>query len=470
MSKLEELIQKLCPDGVQYYELKEIADISTGSHNTNEGVENGIYPFYVRSPEPLTLNSYDYDETAIITAGDGVGVGKVFHFVNGKYALHQRAYRIHVNTAKVDDKFLYYYFCTNFMNYIGKTMFKGSVPSIRRPMLNAFKIPIPPLEVQKEIVRLLDDFTAKTAELQAELNKEYEARKKQYEYYRDQTLTKESLSTNICDKVDDVLQNIDLMCSNLNIELHNDVDSRVKQIELYKSAIENYFDTGKILSLQQEDMENVIMLIQHLFGCIKLTLNEACLSIKDGMHNLPKNTSEVGDYPIISAQNINNDKIDYFAKRYVDIDTYEKENKRTNVTQNDVLLTIVATIGRTAIVKEDRPVLLQRSVCVLKPNSILRPSYLKYWLDTSNVQSYMQNNAHGSAQAGLYLKQVGAIEILIPSIEIQDKIVSALDNIRNISNNLQSKISSELESRQKQYEYYRDKLLTFKELNESGVN
>ena len=78
--------------------------------------------------------------------------------------------------------------------------------------------------------------------------------------------------------------------------------------------------------------------------------------------------------------------------------------------------------------------------------------------------------AHGSAQAGLYLKQVGAIEILIPSIEIQDKIVSALDNIRNISNNLQSKISSELESRQKQYEYYRDKLLTFKELNESEVN
>lgn len=464
MSKLEELIQELCPDGVKYYELKEIADISTGSHNTNEGVEDGIYPFYVRSPEPLTLNSYDYEETAIITAGDGVGVGKVFHFVNGKYALHQRAYRIHVNTTKVDDKFLYYYFCANFMNYIEKTMFKGSVPSIRRPMLNAFKIPVPPLEVQKEIAHLLDDFTAKTAELQAELNKEYEARKKQYEYYRDQTLTKESLSTNICDKVDDVLQNIDLMCSNLNIELHNDVDSRVKQIELYKSAIENYFDTGKILSLQQEDMENVIMLIQHLFGYIKLTLNEACLSIKDGMHNLPKNTSEVGDYPIISAQNINNDKIDYFAKRYVDIDTYEKENKRTNVTQNDVLLTIVATIGRTALVKEDRPVLLQRSVCVLKPNSILRPSYLKYWLDTSNVQSYMQNNAHGSAQAGLYLKQVGAIEILIPSIEIQDKIVSALDNIRNISNNLQSKISSEIESRQKQYECYRDKLLTFKEL------
>ena len=187
--KLNDLSLELCPNGVQYCELKEIADISTGSHNTNEGVENGMYPFYVRSQEPLTLNSYDYDETAIITAGDGVGVGKVFHFVNGKYALHQRAYRIHANTTKVEDKFLYYYFCTNFMKYIEKTMFKGSVPSIRRPMLNAFKIPVPPLEIQQKIVRLLDDFTAKTTKLQDNLNEELEACKKQYEFYRDKLLT-----------------------------------------------------------------------------------------------------------------------------------------------------------------------------------------------------------------------------------------------------------------------------------------
>ena len=192
--KLNDLSLELCPNGVQYCELKEIADISTGSHNTNEGVENGMYPFYVRSQEPLTLNSYDYDETAFITAGDGVGVGKVFHFVNGKYALHQRAYRIHANTTKVEDKFLYYYFCTNFMKYIEKTMFKGSVPSIRRPMLNAFKIPVPPLEIQQKIVRLLDDFTAKTTKLQDNLNEELEACKKQYEFYRDKLLTFKELN------------------------------------------------------------------------------------------------------------------------------------------------------------------------------------------------------------------------------------------------------------------------------------
>ena len=140
------------------------------------------------------MNSNDYDETAIITPGDGVGVGKVFHFVNGKYALHQRAYRIHANTTKVEDKFLLYYFCTIFMKYIEKTMFKGSVPSIRRPMLNAFKIPVPPLEIQQKIVRLLDDFTAKTTKLQDNLNEELEACKKQYEFYRDKLLTFKELN------------------------------------------------------------------------------------------------------------------------------------------------------------------------------------------------------------------------------------------------------------------------------------
>lgn len=467
MNKLDELIQKLCPDGVEF---KVLGDVSINKDSLRKPITSGKrvagdYPYYGASGIVDYINEYIFDGDYLLVSEDGANLlsrnTPIAFSISGKNWVNNHAHVLEFNT-EAERKFIEYYLNSiNLEPYIS-----GSAqPKLNQKNLNIIRVPAPPLEVQQEIVRLLDDFTAKTAELQAELNKEYETRKKQYEYYRDQTLTKESLSINICDKVDDVLQNIDLMCSNLNIELLNDVDSRVKQIELYKSAIENYFDTGKILSLQQEDMENVIMLIQHLFGYIKLTLNEACLSIKDGMHNLPKNTSEVGDYPIISAQNINNDKIDYFAKRYVDIDTYEKENKRTNVTQNDVLLTIVATIGRTALLKEDRPVLLQRSVCVLKPNSILKPSYLKYWLDTSNVQSYMQNNAHGSAQAGLYLKQVGAIEILIPSIEIQDKIVSALDNIRNISNNLQSKISSEIESRQKQYEFYRDKLLTFKELN-----
>ena len=86
-------------------QLADIADIGTGSSNTNEAVEDGKYPFFVRSQEPLRKNDYEYDETAIITAGDGVGVGKVYHYIEGKYALHQRAYRIHINTPEVMPKY-----------------------------------------------------------------------------------------------------------------------------------------------------------------------------------------------------------------------------------------------------------------------------------------------------------------------------------------------------------------------------
>lgn len=81
--------------------LSEIAEISTGSSNSDEAVENGQYPFYVRSQQPLAKNEYEFDEEAVITAGDGVGVGKVFHYASGKYALHQRAYRIHPTSNSI---------------------------------------------------------------------------------------------------------------------------------------------------------------------------------------------------------------------------------------------------------------------------------------------------------------------------------------------------------------------------------
>ena len=170
-------------------QLADIADIGTGSSNTNEAVEDGKYPFFVRSQEPLRKNDYEYDETAIITAGDGVGVGKVYHYIEGKYALHQRAYRIHINTPEVMPKYYFHYMKAKFLPYIQKTMFQGSVASIRRPMLNAFPVPVPPLDVQNRIVNVLDNFEKICSDLNIGLPAEIEARQKQYEYYRDKLLT-----------------------------------------------------------------------------------------------------------------------------------------------------------------------------------------------------------------------------------------------------------------------------------------
>lgn len=169
--------------------LAEIAEISTGSSNTDDAVENGDYPFYVRSQEPLSKSDYEYDEEAIITAGDGAGVGKVFHYVVGKYALHQRAYRIHPIAKNLNGRYLYHYFTAKFPPYIAKQMYQGSVPSIRRPMLNKFEVAVPCIEVQQHIANILDNFDAICSDLTTGLPAEIAARQKQYEYYRDKLLT-----------------------------------------------------------------------------------------------------------------------------------------------------------------------------------------------------------------------------------------------------------------------------------------
>ena len=187
---------------VKFVPLENIADIGTGSSNTNEGLEEGLYPFYVRSQEPLRKNEYEFDETAIITAGDGVGVGKVFHYVEGRYALHQRAYRIHIKSPEVLPRYYFHYMRSAFLPYIQKTMFQGSVASIRRPMLNAFPVPVPPIPVQERLINILDNFEDICSDLNIGLPAEIEARQKQYEYYRDLLLTFAETGTTIAGQTD----------------------------------------------------------------------------------------------------------------------------------------------------------------------------------------------------------------------------------------------------------------------------
>lgn len=170
------------------YKLGEVCEIATGSSNTNENVENGLYPFYVRSQVPLRKNDYEFDDTSIITAGDGVGVGKVFHFVQGKYALHQRAYRIHIIKNDILPKFVFYCMLATFYDYIVQAQFKASVQSIRKAMLENFELRIPPLDEQERIVGILDSLNELANGFSAGIPKEIELRQKQYEYWRDKLL------------------------------------------------------------------------------------------------------------------------------------------------------------------------------------------------------------------------------------------------------------------------------------------
>lgn len=171
-------------DSVEWKTLGEVAEIGTGSGNTNESLAKGLYPFYTRGQEILRKNEYEYDEQAVVTAGDGVGVGKVIHYVEGKYALHQRAYRF-CPKKNLNTKFLFYYMKVTFYKYVCGNAVASSVSSLRKPKLQVYPIPIPSLQEQQRIVSILDTFEASITNLEAQL----EQRQKQYEYYREELLT-----------------------------------------------------------------------------------------------------------------------------------------------------------------------------------------------------------------------------------------------------------------------------------------
>ena len=167
--------------------LGEVSEISTGVSNRKDEVENGKYPLYVRSKNILRSDCYQFDETAIIIPGEG-GIGEIFHYAVGKYALHQRAYRVHIHDEKLLDKFVFYYLVEHFKEYIVSISYNATVSSIRKPMLAEFLIPLPPLPVQEKIVAILDKFHTLTNSLTEGLPREIALRHKQYEYYRDQLL------------------------------------------------------------------------------------------------------------------------------------------------------------------------------------------------------------------------------------------------------------------------------------------
>ncbi len=130
--------------------IKEIAQINTGKKDTKDAVTNGSYDFYVRSPIVYKINTFSYEGEAILTVGDGVGVGKVFHYVNGKFDYHQRVYKIS-DFKNYYGLLLFYYFSQNFLKETKKYSAKTSVDSVRKDMVANMKVPLPIYIEQQKI-------------------------------------------------------------------------------------------------------------------------------------------------------------------------------------------------------------------------------------------------------------------------------------------------------------------------------
>ena len=135
--------------------IDDFAETTTGSRDTQNKVDNGQYPFFVRSQTVEGIDTFALDGEAVLTSGDGVGVGKNFHYINGKFDFHQRVYCIHRFRARVVARFFFYFFSENFGPRVKKVSAKNSVDSVRRAMITEMPVPLPSIEEQKAIAACL---------------------------------------------------------------------------------------------------------------------------------------------------------------------------------------------------------------------------------------------------------------------------------------------------------------------------
>lgn len=159
---------------------KFLCHITTGSKNTEDKISNGIYPFFVRSQTPERINSYSFDGEAILTAGDGAGVGKVFHYVNGKFDFHQRVYKFS-KFKLIKGKLLFYYLRNLFHNVALNGEAKSTVDSLRLPLIQDFMVTVPYDTEQAAIINFIEHESLKIDKIislqqtQIEKLKEYKA-------------------------------------------------------------------------------------------------------------------------------------------------------------------------------------------------------------------------------------------------------------------------------------------------------
>ena len=395
MNKIEKMISEFCPDGVKKEKLKNLAEIGTGNSNRQDATEDGQYTFFVRSKDTLKSSSYEYDEEAIIIPGEG-GIGEVFHYINDKYALHQRAYRIHVVSDLLDTKFLYHYMKSSFKKFITKKAVSATVTSIRKPMIEDFEVPLPPLSIQSEIVHILDSFTLLTAELTAELT----ARQKQYAFYRDYLLDFSN---------EDVTKKIpDIDCSNVEY----------------------------------------------------LTLNDVCEFVRGPFGGSLKKEIFVNEgYAVYEQQNAiyNRFKFRYFISK----NDFQRL-KRFEVKTNDLIMSCSGTMGKIAIIPDNAPKgIINQALLKLTPKNNIDSHYLKYYFENT-ISKIMNDSARGGAIKNVAsVSELKKISIPVPPLSVQENIVKILDRFDRLNNDMSEGLPAEIEARKKQYEYYRDTLLSF---------
>lgn len=390
MSKLEQLIQELCPDGVEYRKMGELGTFYGGiTGKSKEDFKEGnakfityknVYanpalqvdvPDRVRIGEKENQRTLEYGDiifTGSSETPDECGISSVVTTKSDeKLYLNSFCFFFRLNDKNILlPDFSKHLFRSNGLRYqIGKTASGVTRFNVSKDRMKKLCIPIPPLEVQAEIVRILDKFTELTTELTTELAN----RKKQYEYYRNKMLS-----------------------------FDNEVNSM--------------------------PLSNVAKVFRGEY--------------------ITKKESMVGDIPVI----LGGQEPAYFI------------NKSNH--QGEIV--VVSRSGASAgfVSYWDEPIFLTDGFGFEAKKDIAIPKYLYYILKRKEKE--LNSMKRGAGVPHVSGELLSKIELQIPSIDTQERIVSVLDNFEAICSNLNIGLPAEIEARQKQYEYYRDKLLTFKEV------
>lgn len=386
MQKIHELIEKLCTNGVKFEKIENLTNFEQPTKYIVKSTKyNEKYAIPVLTAGQSFILGYTNEQNGIYNASKEKPV-IIFDDFTGAFKWVDFPFKVKSSAIKIitakDNKttIRYLYHMMGFLKF-----YSNEHKRLWISVYSQFKVAVPPLEVQCEIVHILDDFTLLSAELSAELK----ARQKQFSYYR------ECLINN---------------------------------------------------------------------GGHKIRLDKI-VDIYLGLTHTPKYVTS--GIKFISAQNTSKDYLDLTNVKYISREEYESITQNAKPKKGDILFTRVGSnLGHPVIVDTDEELCMFVSLGYLrvKDTSKVSNDYIKHWINTENFWNQVRKNVHGSAKVNLNTGWLSKFEISIPNFDEQKKIVDILNVLERLCNDITLGLPAEIEARQKQYEYYRDKLLTFKEL------
>ena len=404
MSKIEELIQEKCLDGVEYKILADVYEYRRGSfpqpytEPSFYGGDNAMpfvqvadicdEGFRLNETTNQTISEIAQPKSVFVPSGTVIvslqgTIGRVAITQYDAYVDRTVAIFTKPKLEDLDSKFFAYVLKQKF-DYAKQFARGSTIKTITKEEFSRFEIPVPPIEVQQQIVRILDKFTELETELQAELD----ARKKQYEYYRD--------------------------------KLMDNVEGR----------------SGKLIEM-------------------------LCQPVTDGPHTTPKLVPE--GIPFISATAIHEGRIHFEdAQGFITKEFDDECAKKYKPKRDDVyMVKSGSTTGKVGYVDTDVDFNIWSPLAAMRVNSENSARYLFHLLHTQSVQFQVSTRMSHGSQPNLSMRVLEQFDVIIPTLQEQTRIVNILEKYDALCNDNENGLPAEIEARRKQYEYYRDKLLTF---------